>query len=197
MDAVVPAPLMWDVSVPWSNEAYAVDPSEWRGGACCAPVARELTAASGRFSERWRFKPLSVGLRTLARREIVDTFCEEKGEDAARSVHERIMNGHADKDVDKLQRTVTVLNPASVIPLIPAPAGRLFNAHWRVLFSSPWSRKEHITVLEARALAQTVNVTGGQARGHAARVLFLSDLLAVTVAFHKGRSFFVARLRVL
>ena len=141
-----------DLSVPWSGEAYAVDASEWCGEACYAPDAREFIDASGRFSERLRFE-------AIARREIVVTVCQEKGEDAARSVHERIMNGRVDEDVDELQRIVTILNPASVIPLIPAPAGCLFDAHWRVLFLSPWSRTEHFTVLEARALAQLVSVT--------------------------------------
>ena len=42
-----------------------------------------------------------------------------------------------------------------------APAGRLFDAHWRVLFSSPWSRPDYVTVLEARALAQLVSTLGG------------------------------------
>ena len=70
------------------------------------PLWRELVSASGRFSERWRFTaPLSFGVRTLARREIVDTVCQEEGEDAARSVCERIMDGHI----------ATILNPASVI----------------------------------------------------------------------------------
>ena len=83
---------------------------------------------------------LSLGVRTLARRVIVDTFCQEKGEDAVRSVHERIMNGR------------TFLNPVSVILLILALDGSLFDAHWRVLFSSR-SRKEHVTVLEARSVS--------------------------------------------
>ena len=73
-------PLMLsDLSVPWSSDAYAVDASEGGGGACYALVARELVAASGRFSERWRLKALlSLGVRTLALREIVDTTCKEK-----------------------------------------------------------------------------------------------------------------------
>ena len=75
------------------------------------------------------------------------------------------MSGRTDKEVDELQRVATILNPASVIPLIPAPAGRVFDAHGRVLFSSPWSRKEHTTVLEACALAQLVSIIGQRARG--------------------------------
>ena len=78
-------------------------------------------------------------------------------------------------------------SPASVIPLVPAPAGRLFDAHWRVLFSTLWSRKEHITFLEARALVQSVSVIGWQA--HAKRVQILSDSLAVILASTKERSF--------
>ena len=93
-----------------------------------------------------------------------------------------------DQDVDELQRIATILNPASVIPLIPAPAGRLFDAHWRVFHSSPRSRKEHITVLEARALDQSVSVVGRRARGHATRVLVLSDSLSVILASTKERS---------
>ena len=69
-------------------------------------------------------------------------FARKQGEDATRYVHERILNGRIDKDVDELQRIDTNLNPASVILLIPAPAGRLFDAHWRDLFSSRGSRKE-------------------------------------------------------
>ena len=75
-------------------------------------------------------------MRTCVRREIVDTVCQERGEDAAQSAHKRIMNGRTDKTVDELQRCATILNPASVIPLMSVPAGRLFDALWRVLFSS-------------------------------------------------------------
>ena len=175
MDAVVPAPHDSDLSVPWRNEACA--------------VARELIAASGRFSERWRFKThLSLSVRTFARREIVDAVCQEKGEDAARSVHWRIMNGRTDKDVDELQRIATILNPASVIPLTPAPAGRLFDAHWRVSSRHRGHAKDHITVLEARTLAQLVSVIGRRARGHTTQALILSDSLAVILASTKGRS---------
>ena len=52
--------MLPNLSVLWGGDAYAVDASEWRGGAFFAPVARELVAASGRVSERWRFKSLSV-----------------------------------------------------------------------------------------------------------------------------------------
>ena len=59
--------LKTDLSVPWENEVFAVDTCVG-GGACYAPVARELVPASGRFTERWRFKaPLSLDVRTLAR----------------------------------------------------------------------------------------------------------------------------------
>ena len=81
------------------------------GGACYARVTRELIDTSGRFSGRFK-TPLSLGVRTLARREIVDTVCQEKGEDAARSVHERAMKGRTDQDVDELQRIATILNPS-------------------------------------------------------------------------------------
>ena len=76
-------------------------------------------------------------MRTFVRRKIVDTVCQEKGEDATQSLHKRIMNGCTDQFVDELQRCATILNPVSVIPPISVPAGRLFDAHWRVLFSSP------------------------------------------------------------
>ena len=33
--------------------------------------------------------------------EIVDTICQEKGDDAPRTVHERIMNGPTDEDVEE------------------------------------------------------------------------------------------------
>ena len=136
-----------------------MDASKWSGGACCAPVARELVPASGLFfSDRWRFEaPLSLGVRTLAPREMLVTVCKEKGEDAAR-LHERIMNGRTDQDVDELQRIATILDPASVIPLIPALAGRSFDAHRRVLFSSPWSRQERITCYKGAA---SVGFVGG------------------------------------
>ena len=168
-------PLMLQyLSGPWSNEAYAVDGTERRRGALHAPVACELIAAPGRCSERWRFKaPFSLGVRTLARREIVDTVCREKGEDAARTVYERTLNGRTDEDVDELQRVAAIVNPAFVIPLVPAPAARLFEARWRVLFSTPWSRKEYISVWEARVLVQFVSIIGRRARGHAKRVLIL------------------------
>ena len=174
--------MVSDLSVLWVGEVYA---SEWRGGACHTPVSRELVSASGRFSERWRFKaPLSTGVRILARHEFVDTVHPEKGEDAARSVHEPIMNERTDQYLDELQCAATILNPASVIPLIPALAGRVFDAHWRVLFLSPWSRMEHITVLEARALAQLVSVIGRRARGHAThgtcRALRSTAVIALT-----------------
>ena len=39
--------MMSNLTVPWGNEAHAVDVSEWRRrGACYAPVARELIATS-------------------------------------------------------------------------------------------------------------------------------------------------------
>ena len=71
--------MMSDLSVPWSGELYAKDASGWRGRAWYAPVARELVSASGRFSEGWRLKLVpSLGVRTLARHEVVDTACQEK-----------------------------------------------------------------------------------------------------------------------
>ena len=109
-------------------EAYVVDASEWRGGACNAPASFSLyhvvslnDCGSKRLSA-WVCEP-------FARREIMDTVCQGKGEDAARAVHERIRNGCSDNDVHERQRIATILYPASVIPLIPAPAGRQFDAH--------------------------------------------------------------------
>ena len=75
--------------------------------------------------------------------------------------------------------------PSSTPP--PSSLCCLFAAHWRVLFSTLWSRKEHITFLEARALVQSVSVIGWQA--HAKRVQILSDSLAVILASTKERSF--------
>ena len=88
-------------------------------------MAHELVSASGR--------PLPVV-------KLCTLFAREK----AKMPHElcTIMNAPIDKDVDELQRVAAVLYPALVIPLILAPAGRLFDAHWRVLFSFPRSRKE-------------------------------------------------------
>ena len=97
------------------------------------------------------------------------------------------MNGRTDEDVDELQPVAAIVNPAS-IPLVPAPAGRLFDTRWRVLFSTPWSRKQRVTVLEARALVQLVSIIGRRARGDAKRVLILSDSLAVILGPTKRRS---------
>ena len=106
-----------------------------------------------------------------------------KGEYAARSVHERIMNERTDKDVDELQRIASILNPASVTPSLTCSCWSF------VRCTLAWSRKEHITVLEARALAQLVSIIGRQPRGHVARVLILSDSLAVILASTKGALF--------
>ena len=60
--------------------------------------------------------------------------------------------------------------------------------HIGVSFSSPGSRKEHVTVLEACALAQSVSIIGRRACGHASQVLILFDSLVVILVSTKGPS---------
>ena len=97
---------------------------------------RQDVSLNGGVSKRlpaWVCEPLPVvKLETPCSVVKLETPCaRKKSEDAARTVHERIMNGRTDKDVDELRRISTIINPASVILLISAPAGLLFDAHWR------------------------------------------------------------------
>ena len=146
--------MLSDLSVPWEARRMQWTPLNgeeerakplWRANlSLCQDVSLNDGGSKGPSAS------VCLHVRTLARREIVDTVCQVKGEDAARTVHERIMNGSTDEDVDEHQHIATSINTASVVPLVPAPAGRLFDARWRDAFSTPWSRKEHTTVLEAR-----------------------------------------------
>ena len=145
----------------------------------------EAAARHGRYSEKWRFEGDSVGARYLAREDIAHAVDREKGAEAAAHTLERILEQHARTQT----RTMETIQTASarvpnVTPDDLIPAG----GKWRTVVSCPWSRREHISVLEARAAVQLVRVGARYLDWAGHRVLGMQDSFAAILGASKGRS---------
>ena len=178
--------LTCDVRRHWSSEVLMYDASPWGVGICRAHALPDVVASVGRYSERWRFKNHeNVSMRVLAHRAVVQHVFQESGAEAAEQLRVRILSGKKFllSGIDPAD-----LNEDSFIPMVPRVLGSYLGANWRTCVSSPWSRREHITVLETRACVAALTLVFRKLRHHHRRLLFLSDSVASILGAGNGRS---------
>ena len=103
------------------------------------------------------------------------------------------MNGRTGQDVDELQRIANILNPASVIPLVLAPVGRLFDAQrrvtraWELGWPQHWRGPCHnIHDGPNEALPRQI-VAAGRRSGHSSRLPLREPILAAIVMTQRAR----------
>ncbi len=146
----------------------------------------------GRYSERWRFRhdePLSV--RGLSIKTIVQQVLVESGVEAARAVERSILSkkkNAAAVAAAEAQDVLDISNRDCFIPLVPRVNNSNLGGEWRAVCSSPWSRFEHISVLETRACVSALCICARRPRCFKSRIIFLSDSLACILSGSKGRS---------
>ena len=81
-----------------------------------------------------------------------------------------------------------LLNSESVIPLVPRIYGSFLGGNWRPVASYPFSRHEHISVLEVRAFVSSLCILAQRRGAHGSRCLLLSDSEACILGASIGRS---------
>ena len=178
-----------DLHRPWSSETYVFDASPWGAGACRGNADPGLVKSIGSFNERWRFKNHeNVSMRVLASKGILQQVLVESGAEAMSKVREKLQSKMGGALLEDSHDILDSLNCDSFIPLVPRLNGAYLGAIWRPCLSAPWRRKEHISVLEVRALVATLCIIGNRAQLHAKRLLLLSDSAACVLGASKGRS---------
>jgi reverse transcriptase-like protein len=80
------------------------------------------------------------------------------------------------------------MDTVASLPKIPSKPIDTSPLHWSTIVSTPWSKKEHINVLEVRALSTAVRWAISRPASLGCRLLSLSDSQVVVFAVSKGRS---------
>jgi hypothetical protein len=74
------------------------------------------------------------------------------------------------------------------LPKIPSTPIDTSSLNWSTIISTPWTKPEHINVLEVRALSTAIRWTLSCPASLGCRLLSLSDSQVVVFAVSKGRS---------
>ena len=174
-----------DMSLPWSGEVFCYDASPWGCGVVRGRVAPHLAQTVGQYSEKWRFKNReTVSLRRLSQKAILQHVFVESGSDAMAVLSDKINKGRLPADVlDEIE-----INSEFIIPLVPRVLNSYLGAEWRTCVSAPWTRHEHISVLECRALVSALCLNLSRPNTHHRHWLLLSDSIACILSNVKGRS---------
>eukprot|EP00971_Amphidinium_carterae_P327888 6459479-Amphidinium_carterae.1 len=136
------------------------DASPWGYGVCAARNSSDEIRELGRFKERWRF----AGAVHLSHR-------ERALESAAWETSSPEVLAHTRQVVD-----------------VPIMEGSPLGLSWSNICSGPWRFKEHISLLEARALVKGIRWALVHSEEFQARHVFLVDNLGVALAVERGRS---------
>lgn len=153
---------------PWSPDLFATDASLYGMGVVQALVDVELIAATGRVSERCRFRG------------------EMKSVRKPRAFVEYDL-GPSDRDLVGMSAVqFLAVGAREGFPEVP----RLLyeKPDWKVIAAKKWRRLEKILPLEAEAAVFLVRALGRVTRGRGVQVLALSDSMAWVCAATKGRS---------
>ena len=124
------------------------------GGVARARAGPQFLQSVCQFSETWRFNNHEcLSLRALARSDIVKQVFQESGAAAAQTVSDSISNSSSGSTYAQPQER---FNDTSFNPQAFRFDNSCLGYLLRLCVSAPWSRQEHISVFQARALVSTL-----------------------------------------
>ncbi|MCP2504969.1 MAG: hypothetical protein NLN65_06720, partial [Candidatus Poseidoniaceae archaeon] len=155
----------FNMRIPWCTTIHASDASSFGLGVCVRHCTSEQVRYVGRVSERWRFKiEESIGARRSVLRQ----------------------------DPDRVQfsesRLVDTVQGLGLHRFDEVPYDLCDSKHWKVVHGSFFSRQEHITKSEGRALDLSIRHALRNTVNMHKRHVFLVDNMSLCLAMIRGRS---------